>query len=91
MCFIFVGTKAEMSISICENVDCMEAMMAFPDKYFELAVVDPPYGIFGTGGANRAHSGGLKKKKAPGENGLKNMGIRRENGTMRRMLIFLMN
>lgn len=27
------------------NMDCMEAMKQFPDKYFDLAVVDPPYGI----------------------------------------------
>lgn len=26
------------------NMDCMEAMKQFPDKYFDLAVVDPPYG-----------------------------------------------
>jgi site-specific DNA-methyltransferase (adenine-specific) len=26
-------------------MDCMEGMKAFPDKYFELAIVDPPYGI----------------------------------------------
>lgn len=26
-------------------MDCMEAMKEFPDKYFELAIVDPPYGI----------------------------------------------
>ena len=26
-------------------MDCMEAMKHFPDKYFELAIVDPPYGI----------------------------------------------
>ena len=26
------------------NVDCMEAMKEIPDKYFELAIVDPPYG-----------------------------------------------
>ena len=25
--------------------DCMEGMKQFPDKYFELAIVDPPYGI----------------------------------------------
>jgi site-specific DNA-methyltransferase (adenine-specific) len=34
-----------MSISIVENRDCMEAMKEFPDKYFELAIVDPPYGF----------------------------------------------
>jgi len=26
------------------NRDCVEAMKDFPDKYFDLAVVDPPYG-----------------------------------------------
>ena len=25
--------------------DCMDAMAEFPDKFFDLAVVDPPYGI----------------------------------------------
>ncbi|MDL2273429.1 site-specific DNA-methyltransferase [Oscillospiraceae bacterium OttesenSCG-928-G22] len=27
------------------NVDCMEAMRNIPDKYFQLAICDPPYGI----------------------------------------------
>jgi site-specific DNA-methyltransferase (adenine-specific) len=27
------------------NIDCMEYMSQFPDNYFELAIVDPPYGI----------------------------------------------
>ena len=27
------------------NTDCLEAMKNYPDKYFELAIVDPPYGI----------------------------------------------
>jgi site-specific DNA-methyltransferase (adenine-specific) len=31
------------------NMDCMDGMKRFPDKYFELAIVDPPYGI-GMGG-----------------------------------------
>lgn len=26
------------------NMDCLEAMKEMPDKYFELAIVDPPYG-----------------------------------------------
>ena len=26
------------------NMDCMIAMKEFPDKYFDLAIVDPPYG-----------------------------------------------
>jgi site-specific DNA-methyltransferase (adenine-specific) len=27
------------------NMDCLEAMREFPDKFFELALVDPPYGL----------------------------------------------
>lgn len=27
------------------NMDCIQGMKEFPDKYFELAIVDPPYGI----------------------------------------------
>lgn len=32
------------------NRDCMEAMREFPDKFFDLAIVDPPYGIGRDGG-----------------------------------------
>ena len=27
------------------NMDCMELMAKYPDKHFDLAIVDPPYGI----------------------------------------------
>ena len=27
------------------NMDCMEGMKGIPDRYFDLAIVDPPYGI----------------------------------------------
>lgn len=27
------------------NMDCMDGMKEYPDKFFDLAVVDPPYGI----------------------------------------------
>lgn len=27
------------------NMDCMAGMKLFPDKYFDVAIVDPPYGI----------------------------------------------
>lgn len=38
------------------NMDCLEGMRQFPDNYFELAIIDPPYGNAGgivsrTGGA----------------------------------------
>jgi site-specific DNA-methyltransferase (adenine-specific) len=31
--------------SIVHNTDCLEAMRQMPDKAFDLAIVDPPYGI----------------------------------------------
>ena len=30
-------------ISEVTNEDCMEGMARYPDKYFDLAIVDPPY------------------------------------------------
>ena len=40
------------------NMDCMEGMKQFPDKYFELAIVDPPYGL----GDSVVNSGGRFKR-----------------------------
>ena len=37
------------------NEDCMVGMSRYPDKYFELAIVDPPYGI-GMGGSLNVNS-----------------------------------
>ena len=37
-------------MNIALNIDCMEYMKTIPDKYFDLAVVDPPYGISQGGG-----------------------------------------
>lgn len=34
------------------NMDCMEGMKQFPDKFFDLAIVDPPYGIGENGSKN---------------------------------------
>ena len=33
-----------MAESITFNEDCMAVMARYPDKYFDLSVVDPPYG-----------------------------------------------
>ncbi|MCE5227328.1 MAG: hypothetical protein LLG05_15910 [Porphyromonadaceae bacterium] len=56
------------------NADCLPAMKEMPDKAFELAIVDPPYGIFG-GGRSVTTSTGLKKKskKVTGERGRVNI------------------
>lgn len=34
-----------MPVSQTYNMDCMEYMRSIPDKHFELAIVDPPYGL----------------------------------------------
>lgn len=39
-------------MNIVHLCDCMEFMKSIPDKYYELAIVDPPYGD-GGGGAIR--------------------------------------
>lgn len=41
-----------MPISEVYNTDCMDYMRGMPDKFFDLAVVDPPYG----GGAADTHT-----------------------------------
>lgn len=47
-----------MPISEVFNIDCMEGMKQYPDKYFDLAIVDPPYGI----NASLGGCGSRKKK-----------------------------
>jgi len=42
------------------NIDCMEYMKDVPDNYFELAIVDPPYGI-GFDRENLSMSCGMRK------------------------------
>lgn len=39
------------------NMDCMEGMKQFPDKYFDLAIVDPVYGDVTKGGYMTHNSG----------------------------------
>ena len=48
-----------MPISEVFNIDCLEYMKGLPDKFFELAIVDPPYGI----GVNKMNMGGRKTVK----------------------------
>jgi site-specific DNA-methyltransferase (adenine-specific) len=44
------------------NEDCMVGMARYPDKYFDLAIVDPPYGI-GEDGRNNHTRGKLTASK----------------------------
>lgn len=50
----------ELNSFICG--DCMDYLPQFPDKYFELAIVDPPYGIGESGGKNKSRSKIAKAK-----------------------------
>lgn len=46
------------------NMDCLEGMKEFPDKYFDLAIVDPPYGKVSQGGYMKNKvSGGVAKNR----------------------------
>ena len=49
--WVFVYRERE-KMNIAYNMDCMEAMRKMPDKCFDLAVVDPPYGIGESGSKN---------------------------------------
>jgi len=51
-----------MPISETYLIDCMEYMRTLPDKHFDLAIVDPPYGI-GEDGRNNHTRGKLAKPK----------------------------
>lgn len=56
-------------MNIAYNIDCMEYMRTLPDKAFDLAVVDPPYGIgvmsmnYTKSGAVRTHGHCAAKKR----------------------------
>lgn len=45
-----------MELNRLYNMDCMDGMAKFPDKYFELAIVDVPYGIGESGAKNHTRS-----------------------------------
>lgn len=54
------------------NMDCMEYMKSIPDMFFELAVVDPPYGIGENWRKDRSsrhynHKSTYKNKEIPSE------------------------
>ena len=40
-----IGSVGRSALSTVYLMDCIEGMKQFPDKIFDLAVVDPPYGI----------------------------------------------
>lgn len=56
-------------MNVAYNEDCMKVMARYPDKYFDLAVVDPPYGNGGGGG-----SSSLKRDLAEHSTGISRTG-----------------
>lgn len=46
--------------SIVTNEDCMDLMARTPDKFYDLAIVDPPYGIGDFAQSDRAHKNKIK-------------------------------
>lgn len=44
----------ELNLNSYYNMDCMDGMRLFPDKYFELGILDVPYGIGECGDKNKS-------------------------------------
>lgn len=59
-----IDSAVHSALSTVYLMDCIEGMKQFPDKFFDLAVVDPPYGI----GVNKMQLGNGKRKIYRGEN-----------------------
>lgn len=56
--------------SIVYNMDCMEGMKQYPDNYFDLAIVDPPYGAgLGEGGGCQGRFAKYREDNQPRNNG----------------------
>lgn len=62
-----------MSLSEVFNRDCMEALREYPDDFFDLACVDPPYGISVT----------VRHKAKPGDGRVQLVGSARPFGGKR--------
>jgi len=59
-----IGSVGRSALSTVYLMDCIEGMKQFPDKIFDLAVVDPPYGI----GADKAqNNAAMQRIKAVGK------------------------
>lgn len=57
------------------NVDCMEYMRTVPDKYFDLAIVDPPYGIGESGKTNASRGSAAGAGKWAGSRNTTGAGV----------------
>jgi site-specific DNA-methyltransferase (adenine-specific) len=58
-----IGSPLDSLVSEVYNMDCIDGMKHYPDKYFDLAICDPPYGL------ERFKKGGSHINKYGSENG----------------------
>jgi len=65
-----------MPISETYNEDNMIGMSRYPDKFFDLAIVDPPYGIGEDGASNHTRGSAEGANKWKGSRNTKGAGIR---------------
>ena len=56
-----IGSPLDKLVSEVYNIDCIEGMRHYTDKYFDLAICDPPYGIDINSSGRLGHYGGKKK------------------------------
>ena len=66
------------------NMDCMEGMKQFPDKFFDLAIVDPPYGNAINPSTNNLRGGQQTGNSAEDSAGCSPTTICRTGGSWRR-------
>jgi site-specific DNA-methyltransferase (adenine-specific) len=62
-----IGSPLDSLVSEVYNMDCVQGMKHYPDKYFDLAICDPPYGIdiaSKFGGEKRKSGNGAAMKTA---------------------------
>lgn len=61
-------TNEPLPLNQLYNMDCMEGMATFPDKYFDIAICDPPYGIGISNSAEIGYKGKNKFKRKQWDN-----------------------
>ena len=70
--WVVIGLDAELDTrhTMIEllHCDCMEYMATVPDKYFDLAIVDPPYGIKIMNSGGKGTNGWLNWEKKDWDN-----------------------
>jgi DNA modification methylase len=67
---LVIPDVSNCSFSIVFNEDCVQGLKHFADKYFDLAIVDPPYGIGAENHAGNADNGWKQWDKKSWDNAI---------------------